>query len=272
MRPSVFVLPILIGLLLIIPAMPLVKATGPAEVVRVFAPTAYGGGNHGTIFGLLQAGKLDGSPEAIMDEGDWVRSNHFTNPSYVNYWTPYANRSNFPPNNATILSISMIAIVWCQIPRSFSLNLEFWNGTGYEYYYGGGWNAAWTAQLYTHNVTSDRNWTASDITDITNHTLSVSVTIGPTSTKAVYIDYVGIDYIWTNSTTSGGTGGESALNVVSIDVPGIMGIFGFVGMIAVPAASIWFYRRDGGSKVATAIIALVAFLICFGMFFGVLNG
>jgi hypothetical protein len=239
---------------------------------------------------------LDDTPAAITEPNGYAQISNFTFPGYDAYWAPYDNRTFFPPDDATIISVQMIAIVRCQIPQPFYLALEFYNHTtdsltqitsGSPYF-----NAGQLDQLYSYNITNCGGWAPAWNATIlkdgaewgapywgspdTQYGVKISVHIDTYYSRALYIDYIGLDYRWTNATvgtvpeTPGVPGSD--FNVVSIDVPAIMGIFGFVGMIAVPAASIWFYRRDGGSKVATAIIALVAFLSCFGMFFGVLNG
>jgi hypothetical protein len=59
---------------------------------------------------------------------------------------------------------------------------------------------------------------------------------------------------------------------MNISVLGLMGITGFVGMIGVPAASIYFLRRDGGSKIYVGVMALVGMTVCFGFFLAAING
>jgi hypothetical protein len=90
------------------------------------------------------------------------------------------------------------------------------------------------------------------------------------------LDYLGIYYTWSgpdppiNETImpSDELPGEFTIP----DVVGLLGMTGFVGMIGVPAASIWFFKRDGGSKIMIGLSALIAFTICFGFFFASING
>jgi len=281
-RSIAVLIPIFLVLILIAPT---VRATGPAEVVRVFAPTAYGMMVFGGYYGELNIKKLDNTPAAIGYGVDnaYASTHYFENPSYQNYWAPYDNRSNFPPDNATILSVSMVAVIWCQVPRQFRLYMYLFNGTDETISYGNYENAAMAATLYSYNITTVTTWNATmlkaDIGDPQHGFLSPDFTLafyvqlygGPTN-KAVYIDYIGLDYIWTNSTTAGGGGSETDFAVMNLDVSGMMGIVGFIGMIGVPAASVWFFRRDGGSKIYFGVMALVAFTVCFGFFLGSING
>jgi hypothetical protein len=271
-RLYALLIPVFMVSLLVIPAIPSARATGPAEIVRTFAPTANTTAADGAVYNLNGAMKLDSDPIALMDEGAWVSTAFFQNPNYVNYWAPYGNRSNFAPSNATILGVSIIAIVWCQIPRSFSFDFNLWNGTGNTHMYGGAHTAQMTATLYSYNVTALYPWNAANIVLSPPNTLVASITIGGTAVKAVYVDYIGVDYIWTNSTTSGGDDPETNFSINSIGVIGLMGMTGFIGMIGVPAASIWMFRRDGGSKIYIGVMALAAFTFCFGLFLASING
>jgi hypothetical protein len=230
---------------------------------------------------------MDNSPAALMG-GAGLGTWDFTQPYYVNYSPAgypeitYSNRSAFPPANASIEMVAMFAIVRCNIPRAFQLSAQIRVGD-YPPINSPVWTATTTDAYWGYNLTGVlKAWGLLCANDTVNQTyglLSISQLLhvwiwgdAYDYGRAIYVDYVGIVYFWhwngTGFSESYPTGTEIGLP----DVSGMLGIFGFVGMIAVPAASIWFYRRDGGSKVATAIIALVAFLICFGMFFGVLNG
>ena len=273
MRLTPIILSVALVLMLAMPMLPSIRATPADEVVRTFAPTAIDFYSMGA-YNPEYAKKLDGGSGAIAaDYGSITTENHF-DPDYASYWSPWENRSNFPPAPATILSVSVISVVHCQIARTYAIRLSInLPGEASHTFYSPSYSASWADTLQSYNVTADlaaigmlvpANWSAATVSTYLITDLSYG--------KALYVDYIGLDYSWTNGTGWGGGGAETELNVGGIDVPGIMGIFGFVGMIAVPAVSIWFYQRDGGSKIATAIIALVGFLVCFGMFFGVING
>lgn len=91
------------------------------------------------------------------------------------------------------------------------------------------------------------------------------------------MDYLGIYCLWSGPDPEEyeivlpgeeGAGGP----FTTPDVIGLMGMTGFIGMIGVPAASIWFFKQDGGSKIYAAVTALVAFTVCFGLFYASING
>jgi len=281
-RLNAILISVFMVLLLAIPILPTVQGTGPAEIVRVFAPTAAFEITSGVTVGGFYSMKLDGWVDGLSANGPagYIQTYGFLMNNYANYWPPYGNRSNYPPDNATILSVSIIAIVRCQIPRPFQIYMIFWNGHNYTYgtspiYYPG-----WLDQLFSYNVTATMiaqgafpAWNATTLKEWSTGNLKVALIGGDPNVKPLYVDYLGLDYIWTNSTTPGGGGSETEFAVMNLDVTGIFGIFGFVGMIAVPAASIWFFRHDGGgSKIYIGIMALVVFTVCFCLFLASING
>jgi len=293
-RRSIAVLiPTFIILILASPILSTVRAD--PDSVRVFAPTAYLNYEHGVGVGSGNAKMLDMDVAGIDEEMSYIQASSFTSPYYEAYWDPYDNRSFFPPDDATIISVHMIAIVRCQIPQPFFLSLEFYNHTtssltqitsGTPYFTATGANT-----LYSYNITNGGLapvWTPTILKDTANWgapnweepetqygvkvSLHVDSWYGGTS-RALYVDYVGLDYVWTNTTIGADPGAPgTTFNPVSVDVTGLLGIIGFVGMIGVPAASIWFLRQDGGSKIYTGVMALVAFTVCFGFFYGSING
>ena len=258
------IMALVIACLFTIPTIRGATATGPAEIIRVFAPSAYFTWSGGVSYGDTNQRKLDMNPIALLPDGGFTQSSAFTDPSYVNYWAPYDNRSNFPPNSATFLSVKMIAIVWCQIPRPFQLAINFYNGVNWTYFSTGYYNAGMLPQLYSYNVTGlTSNWTQAQIHETTTG-FSVSVLAWTPSSRALYVDYVGLDYTWTNGTTSGDTGSESVFTMP--DAVGLMGLVGFGGMVVIPASTIWFMRRDGDTKIHAGLVAALAFLFSFVLF------
>jgi hypothetical protein len=247
-----------------------VKAT-PTGTFDVFAPTAYTCPSvQSTVLYPGNAMKLDGSVAILADSGAWISSQGFLNPSYNNYWAPYSNRSAFPPANATILSVSMLTIVRCQVPRPFMMNLVFTVGSYSFSYYSNWFNAAQTDTAYTFNVTS--NLVAYGLQNQWGN-FTVFVNTEFNYGKALYVDYVGILGLWTWPGPSVGPGGSGTSGeFVGPDAMGLIGIMGFIGMLGIPAASIWFFRRDGGSKVIAGVTTLVAFTVCFGLFYASING
>jgi hypothetical protein len=276
MKLTVIVMPVLLALLLAIPAIPTARAT-PYGVFDVFAPTAYEiASTHGSVLYPDGAKKLDETVAILYgDAVTWIATRYFTDPSYTNYWAPYSNRSAFAPANATFLSVSMMAIARCGIPRAFQLTAISTVNTTYTSTNSPWYNAGQTDQAYIYNITSFLtsngvlgNWT--------NSTTAIYLTTDTVSNgHSIYVDYVGLSFTWKYANGSGispgGPGGP--WNPAGIpDVIGLMGIMGFVGMIGVPAASLWFYRRDGGSKIYAAVMGFVAFFVCFGLFYASING
>jgi len=278
-----FLIPVFMISLLMAPAMPVARATDPDEVVRTFAPTAYGSSCYGGGYGPLKGKMLDRDPVplGLSIDGAFVATWGFQSTSYLNYWNPWQNRSNFPPNNASILSVSMIAIVWSQIARNFDLECRIEGPINTTSIQSPTYTTAPLGSegvLFSYNITSlYYNWTPTLVKSTAAQgqigSLTIILSARQPTNKVIYVDYVGLDYIWTNATTAGGGGPETEFGVMNLDVPGLMGIFGFVGMMAVPAASIWFFRHDGGgSKIYVGVMAFVAFTVCFGLFLGSING
>ena len=256
-------------LLLLFPCYCFTKAT-PTGTFDVFAPTANSVPSvKSTVLYPNEVKKLDGLVAHLMEDGAWVSTQGFLNPSYDNYWPPYSNRSAFPPANATMLSISMLTIIRCQVPRSFQMHLVFTIGdTSFNYFSGWLW-AGPTDQAFTFNITTnlvtygkEKAWDY----------FTIFLDAGPAAGgKSLYVDYLGISALWTWPGPPAGPGG-TGYSSAPIDVIGLMGMTGFIGMIGIPAISIWMFRRDGGSKIYAAVMALVAFLVCFGFFLASING
>lgn len=260
--------------LVMFPCYGFTKAT-PTGVFDLYAPTAYEiASTRGSVLYPNEALKLDGTSAILYgDAVTWVATRNFINPIYANYWPPYSNRSAFAPANATFLSVSMMAVVRCPIPRLFELTaISTVNGV-YTSISSPWYTATQTAQAYTVNITAFLvsngvlgNWTNS----------STSIYVSTTDDsygKSIYVDYAGIICLWSWSGPPGPPGGAGESGQFTMpDVIGLMGMTGFIGMIGVPAASIWMLRRDGGSKIYVGVMALAAFTFCFGIFYASING
>ncbi len=258
------------------------RATTPA-VVTVFAPTAYYTGEFGPYsYGLNDAKKLDSSSITLL-YGSVVFTWGFVSPYYSHYWSPYGNRSNFPPDNATIVSVHALAIMLISSGMMAKIGITAWNNsTEYDlqspvYSHTTGMYVA-----YEYNMTSAFNWTPT--------ILKSTAVGGPNglqlwvnvlgSTGTVFVDYLGLNYTWIPAAGgggggAGGGGGGGGGTVGPIALPGAMGIIGmvgFIGMIGTPAISIWFYRHEGGSKLMAAVTALLGFTVCGGLFLASING
>lgn len=190
------------------------------------------------------------------------------------------------PNNATIQEVYIVAVVrnaWysahhgapvreCRLsygfgtesepPDSFPLGGQFFI-TSHQW-----------AEI-TYRVTNlETNWTPAMVKSHSLYTFITS-TDHSLSETSLQVDYVGIMYNWTaGPSTYEGAGpippGTAVLGYIS--PIGLIGIFGFVGMVATPPVAVWLSRRDGGSKIYAAVMALVTFTVCFGLFYGSING
>lgn len=262
----------------IFPCTGFVRAT-PYGEFDVYAPTAYSHSSYNVLYGSDgQAVRLDGGYAYVSGFGSYVETYHYTNPSYNQYWAPYSNRSAFPPANATIISVSMLCVVRCAVNKPFTLTLLYSElGGNIVVVNSPMFYATTTDTAYSYNITAGTPWNASMLKSaVPTEDFKVRVmSWADTGQFVLYVDYVGLSYIWAYPAGGEDTEfdeGESGVFTMP-DVIGLMGMTGFIGMIGVPAASIWFFRHDGGgSKIYTGVMALAAFLVCFGLFYASVNG
>ena len=273
------------AIVFIFPCYSFAKAT-PYGSFDVFAPTAKLKGWHDVLYGTGdQAKKLDGTYAFVSGLGSYIQSQDFSSTTYNNYWAPYSNRSAFPPDGATILGVSLIAVVRAQVTKPFTLSIVYgrdWDGDSWSMYMltSSMFYATTTDQVYSYNITADliaegaiTAWNATMLKSTSSDEWFYVQLMSWADTPGhiLYVDYVGLSYIW--SYPSGGGGGDGEPGIFTTpDVIGLMGMTGFIGMIGVPAASIWFFRRDGGSKIMIGVSALVAFTVCLGFFLASING
>jgi len=193
------------------------------------------------------------------------------------------------PNNATVLYVNLVAVVKLPSASSAWFNLQYalnatyndvWTNVADWY---GPTNATWLDGPITYwktcrvNVTDETvggptgGWSASMVNS--NDTwVRLYSNDYITYPNAILIDYVGLEYTWQYEPFSGWHPPSWEISSEFMSVLGLMGIMGFVGMIGVPAASLWFYRRDGGSKIYAAVMALIGMTVCFGFFLASING
>lgn len=265
------------------PCYSFAKAT-PYGSFDVYAPTADLKGWHDVLYGSGdQAKKLDGLYAYVTGMGSYIQSQDFISTSYNNYWSPYSNRSAFPPNNATILGVSIMAVARCAVTKPFTLQIVYGDAPSIDSLLSPMFYATTTDQVFSYNITADMisegiitAWNASILkSTISDEWFYVQLySWADTGIFVLYVDYVGISYIWCYPAGGEDTefgDGESGVFTMP-DVTGLMGMTGFIGMIGVPAASIWFFRQDGGSKIYAGLTALVAFTVCFGLFYASING
>lgn len=275
-----------VAILFIFPCYSFAKAT-PYGSFDVYAPTANLRGWHDVLYGSGdQAKKLDGQCAYIAGLGSYIKSQDFISTSYNNYWSPYSNRSAFPPDNATILGVSIMAVARAQVTKPFTLMIVYGDGfpAQIESLLSPMFYATTTDQVFSYNITADMisegiitAWNASILKSaISDEWFYVELfSWADTGSFALYVDYVGISYIWCYPAGGEDTGfGDGGTGIFTTpDVIGLLGMTGFIGMIGVPAASIWFFRHDGGgSKIYFGVSALLAFTVCFGFFYASING
>jgi len=214
----------------------------------------------------------------------FMATNTFTNPAYG-----FLGPQTLPPDNATIVWVELTVriVVWVGHARTFSLqyatgesvhNVTTESATWHSGTNGTqGWPAGppgippYLYAVFYSNVTSLETWTPALLKN--SSTWVRIYTDDGVSDYGLDVDYLGFTYVWTTdpySPSGPPSSGDFSMSMVS--PIGLIGIIGFVGMVGVPAASIWFFRRDGGSKIMIGVSALVAFTICAGFFLASIQG
>ena len=275
MRMKKSVLPVMvIGLVFVMgfPCYGFVRAT-PYGEFDVFAPTALSHSSYGVLYGSdYQAMKLDGLSAYVGGLGSYVQTLHYTDPAYNDYWSPYSNRSAFPPNNATILSVKMLCVVKAQVTKPFTLTLLYGMGASIFVVNSPMYYATTSYQEYSYNITSATSWNASELkSSVPGKDFQVRVmSWADTGIYNLYVDYVGLSYTWSYPVGGEDTEQDSGQpgHFTMPSITGTMGIIGFLGMVGVPAASIWFLKQDGGSKIYAGLTAALTFILCFALFLG----
>jgi len=260
---------IILSLIMLTPSYGTVTATWNG-VHDVNAPTAKNTTATDYAYGFGMAKKLDGDAIYLNFAGRLTTSD-FTDPNYVNFLPYYLNRSDFPPGGSTILHVHLCWYAWGNIYAHYLVYLEQFIGAAYETVYTSAWY--WGTGMWNYweaHVNETITWTASNLTDPTEFRVGLLV-LGPAG-LGLLVDYLGFRYLWTAGPPIPPEGPGLSEDFKLPDVIGLMGMTGFIGMIGVPAASIWFFRRDGGSKIYFGVMALVAFTVCFGFFLASING
>lgn len=278
------VISIAVSLVIFIPG--LAEATYYDTVNVPGAKTITSGGDAGEVPDAVEAGDYIHSHETATLGGipllpghgyatQWIQTKDFT----AGVWND-ANHTardiSLPPNSAVIFTV-FIDLRWqpTHIP-DYKVGVSLDAGSTWLW---DSFNAARTIGSNTseaHNITSFATWTP-QILKSPNLCVKI-VSYSYDVTPAVYceLDYLGLNYVW-----SGPDPPEEAqtpyddpgvIGPLIPDVNGLMGITGFIGMIGVPPASIWFFKRDGGSKIYAGVMALVSFTVCFGLFYASING
>jgi hypothetical protein len=238
--------------------LPIVASFHNAEFVNQAWADMYGSG--WPYMQMVWTGNFSGSVTGPDADDDGVIQEVYIVAVVKNGWVPPPKYYSVPPPRTCRLSYGFGTET--EPPDSFPLGEQFSVEGNY-------WREI------TYRVTNlETDWTPAMVK---SHSLYAFITStdAANSLHSLQVDYVGIMYNWTAGPTDyEGTDfippGTAHLGPPS--VIGTMGLFGFIGMIAIPPASLWFYRRDGGSKMAAIITALCAWLVCFGTFYAVIIG
>ncbi len=207
------------------------RATAP-PIFDVFAPTATGGM-------YCSSGKrLDGSSNFFGDsnhpEYTWgMQTYGFASTDYIPYWAPWTDRTNFPPDNATIIDV--YAVVVAVIPGGHTSTFEgIIRADGTEWriaspafgpsallHYGFHAPPTYAKQLFKFNITTAYtkasgftvlgavNWSPMLLKSLdsgayggwlpaTSRAFAIQYWMGPSAYWMGYgqVDYLGIEYRW----------------------------------------------------------------------------
>ena len=244
------------------------KAT-PYGTFDVFAPTALSTLPLGYLYGPNDAMKLDSFSiglESASPGLSGVSTQNFTSSVYSNFWEPYSNRSAFPPSNATILSVSMIAVAY--VPAGPYIRMYAFknvNGTYYSFVNGPiMYGSYWTFERFEVDLTDAYSWTASALTNTSEIRILV-MAIG--SGTPVYVDYVGLSYTWQYGPPPPEENGPISFGPTwtsDIFIATLAGV-GFIGMIAYPALAIYSYKSKDEK-----LNSVVGFIVGETLFIGML--
>ena len=277
---------IALSLVIVIPGS--TEATYYEAVNVPGAKTITSGGDAGEVPDAVEAGDYLHSHETATLGGipllpghgyatQWIQTKDFT----ADVWND-ANHTardiSLPPDTATIAEV-FIDLRWqpTHIP-DYKVGVSIDSGSTWV------WDTFNAARIIggntseAHNITTFASWTPQILKSPNLCVKIISYSYDVTPPVYCYLDYLGIYYIWSGpdppeeEQTPYDEGAPGVLGSFIPDVTGLMGIFGFVGMVGVPAASIWFLRHDGGSKIYVGVMALVAFTVCFGLFYASING
>ena len=195
----------------------------------------------------------------FIEDDEWYQPDPPLDKSYVVGFPP--------PDNATILSVSLVVVFQTYVPGgqiSFSIDDK------------GNWTHKTVPSSYYNyqvNVTSYADWTPEILKS--NETWVRGV-FSCSSGTFYHVDYIGFIVHWL-APYGGGFDEVYVENPVPefdygfvYDGDGIValfGVMGFVGMIGVPVFAAWSFKTGReGSKIALAVQMIVVETFCFTMF------
>lgn len=231
-------------------------------------PTYFMGLQIGGVMGPNYTTKLDGI-NALMIEGSWLRTWDFTSTDVAQYWDPYSNRTDFPPNNATIewVAIEFVGYVAPGSQSSLHLRLDE-NVSGNLRHVIGEFSfmAMTFPTQHQFDVTNYYDWTPAVLNNhsLISANLSVSMVIGG---SLLAVDYLGLNYRWYyNESAPPNPPSGPAFPKLTINISAIFGMVGFIGMIGTLPVAVWYYRQTERSRIEVAVYALIIFCIFFALF------
>jgi len=295
---SVIIAMSLVGLIVLVVSGG-VKATYYENVNVPGATTVNSGGYYGAVPGAINAGDflyanetatLGGllNPPGYGYSTQWIQTQGFTTGVWNNQYHT-ARDISLPPNTANIFLV-YLDIRW-QDPN------PIWGGdgateipdykAGFSLDAGSTWT--WTALHQARiadgspaddardsiNITALKTWTPQILKSINFCVKLIAYTYETIPLVYYDLDYVGVFYLWSGPDAPEEEQiipGDEPGELVLPDVIGVIGITGFIGMIATPPAAVWFYRKNGGSKIYFGVMALVTFTVCSGFFLASING
>jgi hypothetical protein len=223
----------------------------------------------GGVMGPNYTTKMDGI-NALMIEGSWLRTWDFTSTDVADYRVPYANRTDFPLNNATIDWVYILAYVQVASGTiaNFALTLdENLTGSITTVVSTNTYATSTYPTAITFDVTDHYDWTPAVLN---NHTLiSAKLTLTSVQDGSILgVDYLGLNYRWYYNETRppAGPGPGPGFPALTINVPSLLGVIGFIGMIGALPIGVWYYRKTEGSRVRVAVFVFIAIIICYALF------
>ena len=198
----------------------------------------------------------------------YLETSDFNNPEWYGEeeygWQGFIG--DMPPDNATIVSVSLIAFFVTYQPFLqffISANDEVFN----EQFDVGFGTLSW-------NVTALYDWTPQMLS---NETTAITLVMYTEANLNYRVSYLGFGTIhWTgwdeelpsdaDPPAEDDDGYDAGYDIVYTNIPGLLGFIGFIGLIAVPAAGIWVARNgQSESHIELFVKILAAWFFCFAL-------
>ena len=214
----------------------------------VFAPTAWFevndyslgiSNNYSDIYyGIDDYTKLDGN--SICIRTGCIGAIDYTSDSFAHYWKPWASRNDWPIDfhsngyESGYFHVGVLIVACVPLTKSiqvnavvtalnvtYEYNTNYWNTTpiGYINYTDGLYHAydfditnysiKWTGEIFKHMTTDLYDFSNPNLGTYNNIMVYVSIN---DNNMPVYIDYIGLHYIWYEPPRGGSGGGNNSNN------------------------------------------------------------